>query len=171
MRYAIIQNGKVENIVIAQSAMESNWVLISDGSQVSIGWLYDGETFTAPPDTRPNQVKITGIMKNGTVPMPLSNRAVIKEGESLGVTARFQTASGDLLQVTDLYGMPIYQLGGIVAQTVGVQFYDGTAQILVSFPGSGEYVVTAEGLNLHLPEGSKIDFDSFYISVLKGDVN
>lgn len=126
------------------------------------------ETYWSAPQPR-NQVKITGIMKNGTLPMPLANRAVIKEGESLGVTARFQTASGELLQVTDLYGMPIYQLGGIVAQTVGVQFYDGTAQILVSFPDSGEYVVTAEGLNLHLPEGSKIDFDSFYISVLKAD--
>lgn len=166
MNYAIIVNGKVENIVISESALYSNWVELSDQS-VGIGWLYDGESFSALPDNRRRQVKITGLMKNGITPMPLSSRAIIKQSESLGVTARFQTADGELLLVNDTFGMPIYQLGGIVDQTVAIQFYDGTAQILVDFEKSGEYVVTADGLNLHLPESQKLDFETFYISVLK----
>jgi hypothetical protein len=166
MNYAIIENGKVENVAESESALYPNWIYIGD-QPVGIGWLYDGSSFSAPPDSRRHQVKITGIMKNGITPIPLSNRAVINKSESLGVTARFQTADGELLLINDTFGMPIYQLGGIVEQTIGVQFIDGTAQMLVDFEKSGEYVVTSEGLNLHLPNDQKLDFETFYISVLK----
>lgn len=47
MRAAIIQNGKVVNIVEADEAFaaEQGWVL-TDTAQ--IGWSYDGQTFTPP---------------------------------------------------------------------------------------------------------------------------
>lgn len=163
-KYAIIENGVVVNIAVSESAQDENWI---ESENAGIGWLYDGEVFSAPPDNRRHQVKITGLMKNGITPMPLSSRAIINQRESLGVTARFQTANGELLLINDTFGMPIYQLGGVVDQTVAVQFYDGTAQILVDFEKSGEYVVTADGLNLHLPDSQKLDFETFYISVLK----
>lgn len=165
MRYAIVQNGKVDNIVIADSAIESSWLPISDESAVSIGWLHDGESFSAP--TGRNKVKIAGLMRNGVNPVALSSRVLISQGESLGVTARFENSAGDLLPLTDTFGMPIYQLGGIVDQTIAVNFIDGTAQLFVTFDKSGEYVVTADGINLHLPDEQKLDFESFYISVLR----
>lgn len=50
-KYAIITNGTVENIVKAtpEFAAEQGWIEAT--REVSIGWLYDGQTFTAPePD-------------------------------------------------------------------------------------------------------------------------
>lgn len=51
MKYAIISEGIVENIVIADSstAQENGWILLDDDNKfVEIGWSYDGNTFTKP---------------------------------------------------------------------------------------------------------------------------
>lgn len=45
MKYAIIENGHVTNVVLASASMGPNWVQ-SDAARV--GDLYDGKTFTAP---------------------------------------------------------------------------------------------------------------------------
>lgn len=44
-RYAIIQNGLVENVIVA-SAAPANGVLLAPGQAVSPGDSYDGVTFT-----------------------------------------------------------------------------------------------------------------------------
>jgi hypothetical protein len=48
MKYAIIENGKVANIAVADRALESNWV---PGEGAAIGDLYqDGQFIPSPPD-------------------------------------------------------------------------------------------------------------------------
>lgn len=53
MRYAVIENGKVVNVVIADSeyAQSMGWVECPDG--VGIGWTFDGNgtPLPPPPDT------------------------------------------------------------------------------------------------------------------------
>lgn len=46
MKYAIIGNGIVGNIAIADGPLGSNWVAIGEQA-CGIGWTYDGTTFTA----------------------------------------------------------------------------------------------------------------------------
>lgn len=48
MRYAIIENGVVTNVVVAEAdyAAEQGWI---ECPNAGLGWLYDGQTFTAPP--------------------------------------------------------------------------------------------------------------------------
>jgi hypothetical protein len=49
MKYAIIENGKVANIAVSDSPLESNWV---PGEDAAMGDLYqDGQFVPAPPDT------------------------------------------------------------------------------------------------------------------------
>ena len=49
MKYAIIENGRVANIAVADFPIEPNWVL-AEGA--NIGDLYqDGQFLPAPPDT------------------------------------------------------------------------------------------------------------------------
>jgi len=49
MKYAIIENGKVANIAVADFPIEPNWVL---DTGAKIGDLYqDGQFVPAPPDT------------------------------------------------------------------------------------------------------------------------
>ena len=167
MRYAIINNGVVENVAVAESPIDENWIEC-DGL-VQAGWLYSAESsFTAPPEPeKPNRVRITGLTKGGVDQIAVARRIIITEGTALGVTARFETAAGDLIQLTDSFAVPIYQVGGIVDQSVGANFIDGIAQLMVTFSKSGEYVVNEQGLNMHLPEGSKLSFDDLFISVIK----
>ena len=48
MRYAIVENGVVANVVVADAelAAQNGWV---ECPTAGPGWLYDGQTFTAPP--------------------------------------------------------------------------------------------------------------------------
>ena len=46
MKFAVVENGIVTNMVIADAALETNWV---QTDEAGIGWLYDGSTFSAPP--------------------------------------------------------------------------------------------------------------------------
>lgn len=47
-RYAIIQNGVVTNVVVADAeyAAQNGWIACPDAGP---GWGYDGQAFTAPP--------------------------------------------------------------------------------------------------------------------------
>lgn len=49
-RYAIIENGIVANVVMADAelAAQNGWIECPNAGP---GWLYDGQTFTAPPPT------------------------------------------------------------------------------------------------------------------------
>lgn len=46
MKFAVVENGIVTNMVIADAALEANWV---QSDEAGIGWLYDGSAFSAPP--------------------------------------------------------------------------------------------------------------------------
>lgn len=52
MNYAQVINGVVVNVVLWDGATEytvdGELILLGDDSPVSIGWLYDGSTFTDP---------------------------------------------------------------------------------------------------------------------------
>jgi hypothetical protein len=50
MKYAIVENGVVTNVALADEALESNWVA-SDIAQK--GWTFNGSTFTAPTVVQP----------------------------------------------------------------------------------------------------------------------
>lgn len=54
-KYAVIEKGKVVNMVVSESALESNWIL-SDTAK--IGDSYDGSQFITPdlPITVPDQI-------------------------------------------------------------------------------------------------------------------
>lgn len=46
MKYAIIENGAVVNVALADEPLADNW---NEAGIAQIGWLYDGQTFTPPP--------------------------------------------------------------------------------------------------------------------------
>lgn len=46
-RFAIIENGTVTNIAVAEAPLDASWIL-NPPAQVQIGWHYNGSNFTAP---------------------------------------------------------------------------------------------------------------------------
>lgn len=45
-RYAIVFNGLVLNIAVADDPIDSDWILIPDGENVAIGWSYANGEFS-----------------------------------------------------------------------------------------------------------------------------
>ena len=59
--YAVIENNAVVNIALGEEdfATEQGWVLLPHG--VGIGWLYDGESFSMPTDTKPTLEQLSAM--------------------------------------------------------------------------------------------------------------
>lgn len=159
--YAHIVAGVVAGIIESE-VPQPGTVEAPEGA--TIGWLYDGEQFTAPAPQQVVEVVITGLAINGTQQINLARRVVISAGQSLGVTAQIRLG-GQVLQITDSFAVPISRVRGDVDQTVDVQFINGAAAFIVQFPRSGEYAVLPEWLNMHLPADQQMAFEPFYISV------
>jgi hypothetical protein len=45
--FAIVENGKVVNVVLSETALADNWI---QSDEAQIGWDYDGTNFIAPPE-------------------------------------------------------------------------------------------------------------------------
>lgn len=56
MRYAIIENGKVANIAVSDSALEDHWVP-GEGARIGDDFL-DGQFITPPPDASAEAEKV-----------------------------------------------------------------------------------------------------------------
>jgi hypothetical protein len=54
MQFAIIENGVVTNVVVADEALESNWI---ETDQAGIGWLYQNGEFLPPPPVVPTKAE------------------------------------------------------------------------------------------------------------------
>lgn len=54
MRFAIIENGVVSNVVVADAPLESNWV---ETDQAGPGWLYQDGQFLPPPPVVPTKAE------------------------------------------------------------------------------------------------------------------
>jgi hypothetical protein len=54
MKFAIIENGIVANVVVADEALESNWV---ETDQAGPGWLYQDGEFLPPPPVVPTEAE------------------------------------------------------------------------------------------------------------------
>ena len=48
-RYALIENGVVANVIVADPEFAASVNAILCAEQAGPGWLYDGTAFTAPP--------------------------------------------------------------------------------------------------------------------------
>lgn len=54
MKFAIIENGVVSNVVVADAPLESNWV---ETTQAGPGWLYQNGEFLPPPPVVPTKAE------------------------------------------------------------------------------------------------------------------
>jgi hypothetical protein len=53
--FAIVENNKVVNIALSETALADNWI---QSDEAQIGWDYDGSKFTQPPDPTPTAEEV-----------------------------------------------------------------------------------------------------------------
>lgn len=104
MRIAVIENGVVVNVIIANQISGANEVECPD--TVGIGWLYDGSTFTPPVSTIPPEqlpldqdILNAALAQRGSMFRALSimmfkeiNKLRVKDGDPAYTLAQFKTA-------------------------------------------------------------------------------
>lgn len=167
MRYAIIENGVVDNIAEADTPLAINWVR---SDVAGIGWLLEDGELVPPPappvPAEPVRVVITGLAINGTQQITPRSRVVIRAGQSIGVVAETRQG-GQLVPVSDSFAVPIGRVNGAVETTERAEFVGGIANMLIPFPSAGEFEVTQALLNLYLPPEQQMLFDTFNISVTR----
>ena len=59
--YAIVENGKVINVALADGPLADNWIR---SDEAGIGWDYDGTNFIEPPEPAPTAEEIRAERDN-----------------------------------------------------------------------------------------------------------
>lgn len=57
MKYAIIENGTVDNIAISDSPLADNWIPIQDNDFAEIGFLYENGNFISVDPDRSEEIR------------------------------------------------------------------------------------------------------------------
>jgi hypothetical protein len=85
-RYGIIENGVVVNTTVAELefAVSQGWVPIPDG--VGPGWLYDGTTFSPPPEPPPAPVPVPASITRRQCALQLLAMQMATPQEALDMT-------------------------------------------------------------------------------------
>lgn len=102
MKYAIIENGKVSNIVLSETALEANWV---EAKNAKIGDLWDGVEFSTPPEDIKELENQIRVIRNGM--LQACDWVVIKSSESgVPVSADWLSYRQSLRDVPQQPGFP-----------------------------------------------------------------
>lgn len=109
----------------------------------------------------------TGEGRNNKVVVTSHNkRAMAAVDEVISITAELRDSDDTLIpDFNDSFVMPIKIVGGAVARSVLMTFVNGVCSKDISFTNDGEYQVTEQLINMHLPDDAKLDFDGFSISI------
>lgn len=117
---AVIEAGVVVNTVMA-SDDDTNSVAIPDGLSVGIGWLYDGQTFTAPPPppARRKSYTVAQFIEALTRPEALAFLATMKTDPLLEMWYELAKARGgvDFNDADTLTNAPYLVQAGVVTQS------------------------------------------------------
>ena len=97
-----------------------------------------------------------------------SVREVVNAGDPITVHVDILDPSGDV--ITDLnttFQVPIGIVNGQIKRTISMEFISGQCEKTISWPESGEFEITEELVNMHLPESEKFEFEGFNVSVIE----
>lgn len=92
-RYAILKNGLVVNVTISGSA-DDGWILLDDDSPVSIGWSYDGESFSQPLVYTLGNESVTA---NGAAAQSFAGNYYAQKDSALVLSGEITDSNGDLV--------------------------------------------------------------------------
>lgn len=159
--YAKIEN----NIVIGISDLSGD---VEDNNQIKIdtfdtsllGKIYDPNTgeFTEP-FKEPNPKILVSV--DG---FPV-NRIVRAINESSNIHIKIVDTNGDVIPITETFTVPIKRVSGAIERTIRISIENGESHITINWPNSGEFLVTKDLVNMHLPIDQQFDFDGLKISV------
>lgn len=95
-RYAIVENGKVVNLVVGDQPLDSSWIA-NPPPQVQIGWLYSNGNFSAPlVYTLAN----ASIKAGGIQLQPFAGNYYCQPGNNIELIASIMDANGPVTSIT-----------------------------------------------------------------------
>lgn len=148
MRIAIIENGKVKNVIISDSIPENG--IQSDTANIDDSW--DGFNFTAPEE---NNLFVTISMSGGdgrTDPVGVANDGV----ESLGISIAIKNKAGSVIPISGSWRIILRRSGGSEDETLAVTLTNGIASFDYTTTGkTGEVSINNSDLTEKFDIGGK----------------
>lgn len=77
-------------------------------------------------------------------------------GSPVAITATLKNGLGEIVPLAVQFAVPVLDAEGAVAMIKGVSFVDGVAAVSMTFPRSGYYRITEEGINRKLPPAARM---------------
>lgn len=161
--YARISNqNKVTEIIRSTKPLnQPGLIAIGDYSSDLLGAFYDQETktFVGKKD------KTSASILVSTTPAATNNRVTVAEGTTVSLSIEVRDSDGNVLPLSDTFAVPVRRIGGAVERTVGISFTDGVASKDITWPSSGEFEITKDLINMHLPPEQHFKFERLVFSV------
>lgn len=144
-RYAVIENGVVTNVIIADSSYTSDTCIRTDIGQEGDSYV-DGE-FISPPKPTIFEFVVTALTTNDPTARIKDNLTGVlcKEGSTVSITIEAQ-ADGVRIPLTDYFRTPIAASDGR-EQILLTQFTDGICLAEYKVPESGFWSITQTNIN------------------------
>lgn len=150
---ALIRAGIVENVIVADlefaQTLGYDHAVDVTGLEVGIGWLYAAGEFTAPalptetPAPTPElRLELTASTHDAPINQPVTITARLLLGDATA-------------PVSQLFRVPILNAAGQPVLVKGVEFVEGSAEVVLTFAASGYYRITEEAIKSRL-EGLRI---------------
>lgn len=152
-RYAIVENGTVTNIAVADEPLSAGWVL-NPPAQVQIGWKYDGSTFLAPLIYKISEAVITA---DGQPLTPFAGNYYCQPGQTVQLQGKIKDTNGDTvtsINVPVAVKMPLVRHANgkptDIEIYLNVTFQNGVITAIGEIAGSGDWKILMERINAAL---------------------
>lgn len=167
MRFAIIEEGVVANVVVSDEALSPNWIATDTAGP---GWSYDAisQTFAPPavaPDLRP-RIVIVGVTSSDPAAAILPGDVTLAVGSTVTVAIELRDTADALLPLSAAFRMPLTARDGRERMVLAT-FDAGAAVISTTLAESGCWQITERAINSGLPEAQHMRFDGLQIFVIQ----
>lgn len=157
MKYTIIKNGVVDNVIVADEA----YVLANHAQDIAIlgeypmGWTYENGSLRSSDTLAVNQADVVGMPPNKPI-LPLTSISIASPANLVGAIYWLQkdtlaTISGDVALPDGFYMIMAERVinGSTVVDDVRFKatVTAGVISMPVSFPVAGNYIISAKRLN------------------------
>ncbi|WP_337840522.1 hypothetical protein [Rheinheimera sp.] len=100
---------------------------------------------------------------SGTMTVQVNGHATARFVGTRNTPATFRVECS--LPITDKFAVPLAGQFGALGRTYEFEFVDGVAERDIVFDVSGEWSVSEEQINAHLPSGQQFQFGGLHISI------
>ena len=169
INYAQVSDNQVIGIYeYASKVLDDSLIEVNSDSLVKRGYLYNSDSgeFSAPVENSVSEisvvvtsVKVDGIEQTDDYRLKLPVNAVTE------LVIELQDSDGNILAVDEHFALPLTGVIGQAGRTIGADFNQGIAQLVIAWPQSGEWQISEESINMYI-DSTQLNYVFYCVQVI-----